>query len=104
MMGALSQFAVEKPHISLAPDTIFTLGPFSITNSILLGIIGYALVIALFVFMARAAENNSRNRFAVGVLWVFEVLLNTIEEVTNNKKTARALAPLSITIFFSMYR
>ncbi|MBL8159677.1 F0F1 ATP synthase subunit A [Candidatus Saccharibacteria bacterium] len=66
----------------------------------LLGIIGYALVIWLFAFMAKAARNNSRNRFAVALLWLFEGLLNTIEQVTNDKKMARQLAPLAITLFF----
>ncbi len=100
MLSPLTSFAAETPHISLAPDTFFNIGPIPITNSMLLGVLGYALVIALFAYMARAAKTRSRNRFAVATLWLFEGLLNTIEQVTNNRKAARALAPLSITLFF----
>lgn len=99
-MNLFTFAAIETPHVSLAPDTFFHLGPIPITNSVLLGIIGYALVIWLFVYMAKAARQERPNRFGVAVLWVFEMLLNTIEQVTNDRKLARTLAPLAITLFF----
>jgi len=88
------------PHISLAPDTFFNLGGIPITSSMMLGFIGYALVIWLFIYMRKAAQQPRPNRFGTAVLWVFEGLLNTIEEVTKDRKLARQLAPLAITMFF----
>lgn len=99
-MNSLTYFAAEGPHVSLAPDIFFQLGPVPVSNSLLLGIIGYALVIGLFIFMASAARRGSRNRFAVALLWIFEMLLNTVEQVSGSRAVARALAPLAITLFF----
>ncbi|HEX6461946.1 MAG TPA: F0F1 ATP synthase subunit A [Candidatus Saccharimonadales bacterium] len=99
-MNQALQFIAETPHVSLAPDILFHMGPIPVTNSILLGVLGYSLVIWLFVYMAFAAKSNRRTRPAIALLWVFEMLLNTIEQVTNNRKTARRLVPLAITMFF----
>lgn len=99
-MTPLTTMAATKPVVSLAPETFFHIGPVPITNSMLLGVLGYALVIALFVYMARAARSGSRSRLAVGLLWVFEGLYNTVEQVAGNRKAARALAPLAISLFF----
>lgn len=99
-MSMFNFAATSTPHVSLAPDTFFHLGPIPITNSVLLGILGYGLVIWLFLYMRKAAQQRRPNRFGVAVLWVFEMLLSTIEQVTNDRKIARQLAPLAITLFF----
>jgi F-type H+-transporting ATPase subunit a len=65
-----------------------------------LGILGYTAVIWLFFGLARAVKRGSRNRLANGLMMVFETLLATIEDVTKDKKLARRLAPLAITMFF----
>lgn len=93
-------FAAAGPHISLQADTLFHLGPVPVTNSMLLGVIGYALVIAMFAYVAIAMKRGKMNRFVAAISWVFEMLLNTVEQVTGDRKIARRLAPLAITLFF----
>jgi F-type H+-transporting ATPase subunit a len=94
-------FAAEsKIHVSLPAEPIFHVGGLPITNSMLVLALAYAIVIWLLVGTARAIKAGKPNRLATGVHWVFEGLLNTIEEVTGNRETARRMAPLAITMFF----
>src|SRR5690606_13825604 len=51
-------------------------------------------------FVAGKVKKDKKNRFVSLVQWGFEALYATVEQVTGDKKTARRLAPLSITIFF----
>lgn len=96
----LGIFAATGPHIDIKAEAIFHIGPIAITNSILLGAIGYALVIWMLFATARAIKTDKRNYLTSGILWIFEMLLNTVEEVVGDKKIARRIAPLSITLFF----
>jgi F-type H+-transporting ATPase subunit a len=95
-----SLFAESKLHVSLPAETIFHVGPIAVTNSMLLGALGYAIVIGVFVWMAWAVNNRPRNRFFQFIMWVFESLFATVEQVMGDKKLARKLAPLAITMFF----
>ncbi len=96
----LALFAAEKPHISLASETIFTVAGIPITNSMLLGLIGYSLVLILLFYVASSVRRGRMNKLVVGIQWIYEVLLDTIEQVIPDQKTARRLAPLVITMFF----
>lgn len=97
----MQYFAAESAiHISLPAEAIFHLGPIAITNSMLLGILGYGLVIGLFFWLANVVRSGRKNRFATLIMWMFEGLLNTVEQVIGDKKLARSLAPLAITLFF----
>lgn len=93
-------FAATGPHISLQADTLFHLGPLPITNSMILGVFGYGIVIWMMFYVARKIRSGQTNRFVVAIHWVFEMLLQTVEQVTGNRDLARRLAPLAITIFF----
>ncbi|HET7302393.1 MAG TPA: F0F1 ATP synthase subunit A [Candidatus Saccharimonadales bacterium] len=88
------------PHINVAPDTLFHIGPFAVTNAQILGLVGSLLVLAVLFFTAAKVKKQSRNRFAHMVLWAFEGLNDTVEEVIGDKKVARKIAPLAITIVF----
>lgn len=92
--------AAETPHISLVADKIFYLGPIPVTNSMMLGVLGYIAVIALMLYVRKSVASGKQNRFVIFFMWVFEGLLNTIEQVIEDKKVARRLAPLALTIFF----
>lgn len=90
------------PHVSIVAEEVFTIFGFPVTNSMILGFIGYVLIIAGFVALARAVQRGSSNRIVIGFQWVFEMLVNMTEEVVGNKKIARSVAPLAITIFFAV--
>jgi F-type H+-transporting ATPase subunit a len=90
----------EGPHISIAPDTLFHIGPLVITNSQLLGAVGTILVFLALWSTARAAERGGRGRFMHLILWAFESLYDTTVEVIGDKKIARKVVPLAITLVF----
>lgn len=93
-------FAAETIRVSLPAEPIFHIGSFPITNSMLVLVLAYVLVIWLLLHTARALKAGRRSRLAAGVHWIFEILLNTIEQVTGDRKKARSIAPLAITMFF----
>lgn len=93
-------FAAEGPHISIAPDVIFTSGPLIITNSFLLGLFGSLLVFALLFATARGVKKNSRSRFVHTMMWAFESLYDTAVEVIGDRKIAKKVVPLAITLVF----
>lgn len=97
----ISFFASQSsPHVSLAAERVFSLGPLNITNSVILGVLGYIIVIAMLVYVSRMVKNGKTNRFVGLIQWGFETLFQTTEEVLGDKKLARKLAPLAITLFF----
>lgn len=101
-MNHLTQFAsADSPHVSIAAEEIFNVMGVSITNSLALGVIGYAIIIALFFHVRNVVVKNKKRGFFVKlVLWGYEALYNTVENVVGDKKIARTLAPLPITLFF----
>lgn len=97
----LQFFAEAKsPHVSLPAEEIFSIGGFPITNALIYGIIGYGLVIWMLFYVAGKVKRGEKNRFVSFIQWVFEALYNTVVEVTGDKKVARQLAPLAISMFF----
>jgi len=87
-------------HVSLAAEEIFRIGNFPVTNTMIMAVMGYALTIWLFWHVARRIKAGRRSRFVTAFQWLFEILLNTIESVTNDRQKARSIAPLAITLFF----
>lgn len=93
-------FAAEDTlHVSLPAEKIFDIGGFPVTNSLLVGVLAYAIVISLFFRAAANLKAGRMTRTTIALQWVFEGLLKTIEDVTGNKQRARQVAPLAITIF-----
>lgn len=101
-MNQLLTFAsTDKPHVSISADTVFTVGGFPITNSMILGAVGFVLVFWLLWHTASVIKNNGKRSFIVKLVeWVYEGLYKTVESVVGDEKTAKALAPIPITLFF----
>lgn len=93
-------FAAEGPHISIAPDVLFHIGPIVITNSQLLGFVGALIVLALLGGTARALRRGGRGRLLHTILWAFENLYDTAVEVIGDRAIARKVVPLAITLVF----
>lgn len=100
-MIQLTQFAAEHtPHVSLAAEEIFNVAGVSITNAILLGTLGYGLLIGLLARAAYVVAKNKKRSFVVKlIVWGYESLYSAVENVVGDKKIARTLAPLPITLF-----
>ncbi|MGH7157545.1 MAG: F0F1 ATP synthase subunit A [Candidatus Saccharimonadales bacterium] len=95
-------FASESggPHISIAPDTLFHIGPIVVTNSLLLGLMGSVIVFLLLWATARGVRKNSSSRFVHTFMWAFESLYDTAIEVIGDRKVAKKVVPLAITLVF----
>lgn len=101
MFAPMTFLAVEDtPHVSLPAEALFEVGGFPVLNSLVMGVFGYGATIALLWFVASRVKKDKKNRFVSLVQWVFEGLYSTIEQVMGDKKLARRLAPLAITLFF----
>jgi hypothetical protein len=90
----ITNFAATEPHISLAAEEIFKLGPVSITNSIILGVIGIVATVC------PALLCNFENSSAVSVTlwtgvvqWAFEGFYDQAVDIIGDKQTARRIFP-----------
>jgi F-type H+-transporting ATPase subunit a len=88
------------PHVSIVAEKIFQWGPITVTNSALLGFIGYALTFWLLFYTVRRVQTRRLNRLSVAVLAVYEYLFNTLVEVLGERSLAIKLAPIAIGMFF----
>ncbi|HSX02997.1 MAG TPA: F0F1 ATP synthase subunit A [Candidatus Saccharimonadia bacterium] len=88
------------PHVSLVAEPILQLGPLEIRNSMLLGLVGTAIMLWLFLYTVRRVQRGRHTRLSIGVYWLFELMLGTIQEVMGSREQARRIAPLALTIFF----
>lgn len=92
---------VEKagPHISIAPEALFHVGPFSITNSQILGLFGSLLLLWILFSVVKSVRDGKRGRFMHAVVWLFENLYDTAMEVIGDKKIVVKILPLAVTLF-----
>lgn len=93
-------FAAADLHISVAAEPLFHVLGFPITNSLLTGAIGTIIVLAIMFYVGGKVRTGKYNRFVGLVQWVFEGLLKSINDIVPDKKVARKVTPLAITIFF----
>lgn len=96
----IQQFAATELHISIAAQTLFEVGGFAVTNSLATGIAGLIVMLSVFFYVAGKLKRGQYNRFVGLVQWVFEGLLNQIDDVIPNKALGRKIMPLAVTIFF----
>ncbi len=87
-------------EIHLASQELFKLGGFSITNSLFTGAISLAILLGIFGYVVWMLKRGRYNRFVGLVQWAFEGMLSQVESVIPDKRLARKVAPLALTIFF----
>jgi len=97
-----AQFAITGLHVSLATEPIFSIGPLSITNSMLLGMVGVIVMVSLLVYTARSMMRGKHNHLIGVVSWAVEGMYATVSEIIPDKKVAKKIAPLALTIFFTV--
>lgn len=90
----------DGPHISLAAEKLFSLGPIAVTNALLTGMIGSLMTIALLFYVASKLKKGERNFFVGLVQWAFEGFYGQAQEIIGDKVVARKVFPLAITMFF----
>lgn len=87
-------------HISLSAETVFSVGDFAISNSMVTSTI-VSIVLILFAFLV---NKNLRNSSRPGGLqnfaeWIVESLYNLVHGVTNSRKKSSHFFPLIATFF-----
>lgn len=102
MNNMLQNFAASEIHISLAAETLFELGPLKVTNAVLFGVMGVVLMVWLLTYAAGKVKRGEYNRFVGLVQWAYEGFYNQAEEIIGDKKTARSIFPIAITMFFAV--
>lgn len=96
----LTQFAALDLHISIASEELFSIGGFSVTNALFTEIIGCLIVLGIMFYVAGKIRRGAYNRFVGLFQWVFEGLFHQIDDIVPDKKLARKITPLAVTIFF----
>lgn len=86
------------PHIDIAPEVMFHIGPIAVTNAQILGMVGTLIVVGVLFYVVQAIKRGSRGRFMHMVMWLFESLYDTAVEVIGDKGVAKKVIPLAVTL------
>lgn len=96
----LTRMAEDGPSIHVAPNAVFHLGGFTITNSILYGWIVSLLIVVVFSFVARKItvkpKRGPLQLIEVGVEFISNLVVNAFDD----KKIGRKYVPYFVTLFF----
>jgi F-type H+-transporting ATPase subunit a len=96
----INNFAALDIHISLASQTLFTVFGFNVTNAMLTGTLSLIIFLAVFIYVSQMVARGRYNRFVGFIQWAFEGMLSQVYSVIPDKKLARQIAPLALTLFF----
>jgi F-type H+-transporting ATPase subunit a len=95
-------FASTGIEIHVGAGTLFTIGGFAVTNSMLTGAVAMVVMLGVFAYVIRKIQRNQYNRFVGLVQWAFEGMLSQVYDVIPDRKVANKVAPLALSIFFIM--
>lgn len=94
----LNLFAVDI-HVSLSAEKLFKLGPVTVTNSMLYGIIVATLIILVLTTVAKKIKVKPQKGAAGPVEMIVDFVLSLIEGPLGSRDTAVKLAPYFTTYF-----
>jgi len=94
------ELVATELHISLAAEPIFYVGGIAITNALIMGFLGLIVTLWICFYVAIKVRQKKYNRFVGIFQWMFDGLLNQINDIIPDKKLARKITPLAVTIFF----
>lgn len=97
-MKTLSLFA-SADGVPLAAEPIFHIGPMTITNTMILGVVTAILVLILFTAASRKSKLRPVSGFAFVVEQVVDFILNIAEQNFGDRKKALKHLPLLLTLF-----
>ena len=95
-------FAASDIHVKLPPEEIFSIGSFPINNSMILGLFGVVVMLVVLGYSAWAVKNRKYNRFVGLVQWAVEGMYGAVLEIIPDRKVAKSIAPLALSIFFTV--
>jgi F-type H+-transporting ATPase subunit a len=86
-------------HISLAAEPLYHVFGVPINNSLITGIVGSTVIIALFVSAARRVTLHPKSKLVNAVETICEMILDLVDEVFHDRAKARKYFPFLMTIF-----
>lgn len=95
-------FAATDIEIHVGAGTLFTIGSFPVTNSMVTQFVSIVLLFVAFGYVIRKLKRKQYNRFVGLAQWAFEGMLGQVYDVIPDKKIARKVAPVALSIFFVM--
>lgn len=100
LFNALPTFASSDIHISLRAEPIFTVGPLTVTNSMLYGVFCSVLIVLIMLWGAKHTKLNPAKGFRQIIEIMAEMLLGLLENVFGSRKLAVKYAPIFGAYFF----
>lgn len=97
------QFAIASPDVSIKAEHLFNVGGLNVTNSLVLGAIGWLVTFWILIYAALRIRSKRYGYVALAVLWAYEYLMDTSIEVLGDPDSARKLAPIAISMFFFIF-
>lgn len=90
---------MDKPNVQFVPDTLFSVGPLNFsTGHLAMFVIVILISVVLVSIASRAKLKPSRAQLALEAVLVW--FLEKVEKSFSNKKVARRIFPLIMTMFF----
>ncbi len=94
MLGSLLHFASSDIHVSLKAEPIAQIGPLTVTNSMLYGILSSAFIILMLVWAAKKISIRPKKGWAQFVEMIMDYILSMLEGVFGSRKLAIKFAPI----------
>ena len=98
----IPSFASAAIEVKLPVEPIFHVGPLPVTNSMILGGVGIVILLAILGYTAWAVKRGTYNRFIGLVSWAVEGMYGVVLDIIPDKKVAKSIAPVALTIFFTV--
>lgn len=92
----------QGPNISLISDTLFSIGSFNVTNSVLAFVL-ISLMIFAFVLLIRVRLSLVPNRLQVAAEGLVIYLNDLLHQQFQNQKLARRFLPFMVTLFLFIF-
>jgi F-type H+-transporting ATPase subunit a len=96
----MSLFAADGPHIEIAPQKLFEIGGYGITNSMVYGWICAAVLIYLFTKARKHIKLGGTKGPAAIVEAGVEFIVNLLEQTLGSRRKALQYGPIFVTVFF----
>lgn len=100
MLPALNIFAESGPAVHVSPETLFYIGNWPVTNSVLYGWLAAIFIVVFLVTVARKVTVNPKAGVIQVVELVTDFITNLVENAFDDKKIGRKYVPFFVTIFF----
>lgn len=92
--------ATEGIHVSLKAEPIFQLGPLTVTNSMIYGLVCSVIIASLLIFSAKKVGVEAKKGITQIVEMITEFILTMLEGVFGTRKQAVRFAPIFGAFFF----